>query len=704
MPIDLTPKHITIIPSRDKIEIPLNFRDDIEWGADKPAESATNSHTFYQNDAPTGGYKPGDIWVDTNDNNHAYRVNDSMTWVSIRDAAYSGRITSFFQAGIPTSLAIGDLWFDTDDKNKCYRAEAIGADEITAGEWVIARDTDVPQAIADAATAQSTADGKIVTFYQSGIPTATDAGDLWVDTDDGKIYRATAIGDDQIIAGEWERVDTGQYPGLIDVLNTTNAPTVAGATDDTAADAAQSTANIRITTFIQTAAPTALATGDLWIDSDDNNKLYRWSSSAWVSVIDGTIAVAQTAADTAQAEADRKVVTFIQTTAPTAEQTGDIWFDSDDENEVYRWSGSAWVSAENLKANWSKIVDDDTNKPDNNADVTSANTAANIASQGDLATQNTADFATDVDGAEKPANNATLGATFGTDIAGGGSANDQVSNAGYGTRYLRQLFGDGSDGNVTISSPTTLTRDMYYDSLTVNDDLNCGGYRIFVKGTLTIASGKSINRDGNNGVNGGDTTGGEGGGGLADTNLGGSTAGGFGGTPAKDGGDIDPGSGGDGGDGGTGDDADEGVGGNVVNPDIDFHAIPFAYMMTDFPAVTLVKGGAGGGGGSRDTAGSEARGGGGGGGGGIVVIAAKTIVLTGNISTDGGGGGDGSTAGGSVNTGGGGGGGGGVTVVIYNSKSGAGAITAAAGAGGSGNGTGSNGDNGVAGAVIELEV
>lgn len=35
-------------------------------------------------------------------------------------------------------------------------------------------------------------------------------------------------------------------------------------------------------------------------------------------------------------------------------------------------------------------------------------------------------------------------------------------------------FGDGSDGDVTISSPTTLTRDMYYNDLVLSDDLTTG--------------------------------------------------------------------------------------------------------------------------------------------------------------------------------------------------------------------------------------
>jgi len=49
------------------------------------------------------------------------------------------------------------------------------------------------------------------------------------------------------------------------------------------------------------------------------------------------------------------------------------------------------------------------------------------------------------------------------------------------------LFWDWSDWDVTISSNTTLTRDMYYNNLIIDNTftLNPGGYRIFVKLTLT---------------------------------------------------------------------------------------------------------------------------------------------------------------------------------------------------------------------------
>ena len=60
------------------------------------------------------------------------------------------------------------------------------------------------------------------------------------------------------------------------------------------------------------------------------------------------------------------------------------------------------------------------------------------------------------------------------------------------------FWGDGSDGNITISVHTTLTRDMYYDYLTINNgiSLNVGSYRIFVKNLLTNKG--TIHNNGNN--------------------------------------------------------------------------------------------------------------------------------------------------------------------------------------------------------------
>lgn len=68
---------------------------------------------------------------------------------------------------------------------------------------------------------------------------------------------------------------------------------------------------------------------------------------------------------------------------------------------------------------------------------------------------------------------------------------------------LPTIFGDGSDGTVVISTPTSLSKDMFYANLTVNSSqtLTTNGFRVYVSGVLTI-NGK-IDASGGNGGAGG---------------------------------------------------------------------------------------------------------------------------------------------------------------------------------------------------------
>lgn len=68
---------------------------------------------------------------------------------------------------------------------------------------------------------------------------------------------------------------------------------------------------------------------------------------------------------------------------------------------------------------------------------------------------------------------------------------------GYGSAVT---WGDGSDGDVTISAgTTTLARDMFYNSLVVLNGgiLKPAGFRIFVKTATQVDAGGSINDNGN---------------------------------------------------------------------------------------------------------------------------------------------------------------------------------------------------------------
>lgn len=58
---------------------------------------------------------------------------------------------------------------------------------------------------------------------------------------------------------------------------------------------------------------------------------------------------------------------------------------------------------------------------------------------------------------------------------------------------LLASYGDGSDGDVTVSSAVTLTRPMFYNNLTVTStgDINTAGHAVHVAGTLTLPNSLS---------------------------------------------------------------------------------------------------------------------------------------------------------------------------------------------------------------------
>ena len=96
--------------------------------------------------------------------------------------------------------------------------------------------------------------------------------------------------------------------------------------------------------FYQSAAPTSgMIANDLWIESDNNNKLWRYSGSAWIDVADTD-----------------KITVFAQASAPstTGRKTGDLWIETDANNKLWRWSGSAWVDSSDprITANASAIT------------------------------------------------------------------------------------------------------------------------------------------------------------------------------------------------------------------------------------------------------------------------------------------------------------------------------------------------------------
>lgn len=297
-------------------------------------------------------------------------------------------------------------------------------------------------------------------------------------------------------------------------------------------------------------------------------------------------------------------------------------------------------------------------------------------------------------------------------------------------------FGDGSDGDVTISSPTTLTRNMYYDDLTVNSTLVTDGYQIFVKGTLsgtgTIDWGTANNGGnataytaGTAGASSGsgplkNTAGVAGASGNANKGSAGSSALGSAQSPCL---------GSTGASGGQGGASDYSGGLGTGGASTIYRKFSILYsdflpcLSPDVNGLLVVpkaqgQSGGGGEGGGNSGGGSDSgtpytgAGGGSGASGGIIWISAYNWAGTFTIKSTGGNGGNGgnATVNGSIQQGGGGGGAGGnggIAIVIYGTKTWSGSYNLAGGTGGTGGtsanaGTGATGSNGTTGTYYEI--
>ena len=113
-----------------------------------------------------------------------------------------GNITTWFYPYAPTAenkpasdwttemereAHAGDLFYNTDQASgKAYRWAIVG----DVWKWLLLEDTDVAKALANAKTAQDTADGKRRTFISTPVP-PYDVGDIWTQGDAGELLVCT---------------------------------------------------------------------------------------------------------------------------------------------------------------------------------------------------------------------------------------------------------------------------------------------------------------------------------------------------------------------------------------------------------------------------------------------------------------------------------------------------------------------------------
>lgn len=282
-----------------------------------------------------------------------------------------GAISTWFADGVPTSTNypytewttpeeranhVGDLYYDRLS-GYAYRFvnEDLPSDTPDAGfiYWMRITDVDVVAALANAATAQDTADGKRTVFYSATTPVAQtingtlipiEIGDLWVHST-SKVTKVAVAVSPSVVWG--------------DITNTATENALLALTDlEEARDG-----NVVVYYETSTTIPAGMTYGDYLVDTDslsgNSYTVYRYENATGGS--SGTLAWyvntgetakalssgyrAQVLAGTAQSTADGKVKTWYQISAPvlTAGDVGDIWVDTDNANKLQVWSGTAWT-------------------------------------------------------------------------------------------------------------------------------------------------------------------------------------------------------------------------------------------------------------------------------------------------------------------------------------------------------------------------
>lgn len=119
------------------------------------------------------------------------------------------------------------------------------------------------------------ADASFDTWFYSGQPTANNApANTWTDNTKkalhvGDMYYDTATGKAYTYNSSYQWV----------------AQSSSNIASTDAITAAKNLANSKIKTYAVAAQPTSgMSSGDLWIDTDDNNRMYRYNGSTWVDV------------------------------------------------------------------------------------------------------------------------------------------------------------------------------------------------------------------------------------------------------------------------------------------------------------------------------------------------------------------------------------------------------------------------------------
>ena len=278
-------------PKYDEDSVNLGYLNKRLSSAEEKISSQYENVSRNYGSKPNPPYYEGDTWIDgkivyTCINTRTIGLYNDEDWTTESGAKEEAKTKNKTYLTKPENYNAGDMWIlqsDTDHragKKGEILITTAGRKQYDADDWVNMLGYGTIKSINELAGSLNNAinrignvegaieDGIIITFYQNTIPEAKHIGDLWYVTDTlegytkGKLYRYN--GD------VWQLLDD---PSIEEAFNKANE--------------ARLVADGKIQSFYANVEPTQnMGVGDLWIDTANNNQLYRYNGTNWVAVYD----------------------------------------------------------------------------------------------------------------------------------------------------------------------------------------------------------------------------------------------------------------------------------------------------------------------------------------------------------------------------------------------------------------------------------
>lgn len=263
----------------------------------------------------------------------AKEIQDALDKIKDVQDVVDGKIEIYYATSQPSDVKQGDIWVDISlndkgkPKNRMYRYDN--------NKWIIIQDDNIENIFAELGQLESAVDGKVTTYYGTveQLPPASELhnGDLWVDTSNHNKLMIRQ-------GNAWVDVSIGGEDLNEDVLDALTKAQEAL----TKADQALAMADGMIDTYYQATQPNNAKIGDLWINSN-TGRVNILTSTGWKESQDQSIKNAIDEANKALGIANGKTTTYYQNEMPSGGKTGDVWIDTDDGNKLYVHNGSTFV-------------------------------------------------------------------------------------------------------------------------------------------------------------------------------------------------------------------------------------------------------------------------------------------------------------------------------------------------------------------------